>query len=122
MRSRITFGSSATQRGSVPPATWTGRLLRDISHDSSATSAPSALRFRVGRGVSHVEDDFPASIFLLLPDAGVLAVLDDRLAFFVFRVKFVIAVRIAEIAGGRDVRADWSPDQAVVFVVEESHA
>src|ERR1035438_3731477 len=77
---------------------------------------------RFGAGVAHVEDDLPASVFLLLPDAGVLAVFDDRLAFFIFRVELIVAVGVAKIAGGGDIGADRSPEEAVVLVVEESHA
>src|SRR5579864_3269791 len=46
------------------------------------------LGFGGGTGVPHVEDDFPVSIFLQLPDTGVLSMLDSGLAVFVVRAKF----------------------------------
>jgi hypothetical protein len=48
--------------------------------------------------VPHVENNLPASILLFLPDAGVFAMLNNRLAIFAQRSELVVAVGIAQIA------------------------
>jgi hypothetical protein len=54
-----------------------------------------SLLFRFRTSVPHIEHNLPASVFLLLPDAGVLAVVDNRLPVFIFRAKFVSAEGVA---------------------------
>jgi len=72
--------------------------------------------------VTHVEDHFPASILLQLPDARVFAIFHDGLAVFIDGVELEGSVSVAEVGRGGNRGADWSPDQAIVFVVEEAHA
>src|ERR1700722_15443470 len=88
---------------------------------SPTMPVPPKSLFRLRAGVAHVEDYFPVDVFLFLPDAGVLAVIDDSVAVFIFRAKLKRAVGVAEIARGGNVGADRSPGQAVVFVVEKAH-
>ena len=71
--------------------------------------------FWVGAGVSHVDDHLPLAVLLLLPDRGVLAVVGNELALFIFGGVDVIAVGVAEIAGRRHFSVDGRPGKARAF-------
>src|SRR6266849_7899148 len=67
-------------------------ILRRACHDGGSEAL---LRSLFG-SVPHVQDNLPLAILLLLPDAGVLAVVDDRLAVFVPGAELIVAVGVAK--------------------------
>jgi hypothetical protein len=71
--------------------------------------------FWVGAGVSHVDDHLPLAVLLLLPDRGVLAVVGNEVALFIFGGVDVIAVGVAEIAGRRHFSVDGRPGKGRAF-------